>query len=81
MTTLKAFAGYVESRYDGSLKTVKFVPQVDGDETYMGVWVDETMADDISTPAGFEREYGTLFLSVADFKKDAPVQIADYWAE
>jgi len=81
MSTLQSFTGYVALPHDRGLKTVEFVPQTDADGSFMGVWVDGDMADDISTPAEFEREYGTLFLSVADFKQDRPVPISDYWVE
>jgi hypothetical protein len=81
MSVIKAFTGYVASPRDGSLKTVEFIPQHDGDDAFMGVWVDDDLADDIETPQEFAHEYGTLFRSVDDFKKDHSVPLSDYWVE
>jgi len=75
------FDGYVEIRYDGSLKTVQIYK--DGSlppPMQIYAYVDDSIADDTQGPEDFKEQYGLkLYSTVEDFKRGTSIDIFKVW--
>lgn len=72
------FSGFYLDKYGSGIKSVDIY--VDG--SYINIYADDNLADDVDNKEYFMRNYGDQFYhSLDDFKADKVLTIDDVWPE